>query len=180
MDAARMRDLGLPVVEHQKIALEKAESELESVRPGSRQELQLALQHDPQTRQAMTELQGPERGGRLVAGMEGERETQLDPNVRAERLVARWNGLEAEHAKLRGWEHRDAQQKVETQMRGVADEIGRDAQVESVLRQKREALGISERSNLGRAVRQVQVGEALGHSLDGGYRQRGQSHGDEM
>ena len=109
-----------------------------------------ALDHDPESRRAMSETKGQERAKQLVAGMQREREAQLDPNIRAERLVARWNGLEQEHAELRGWEHTEARQKIEQGMRAVAGEIGRDAQVESVLRQNREALGISERSNLGR------------------------------
>ena len=122
----------------------------------------------------MTEFKGPERAARLVAGMERERAAQRDPNVRAERLVARWNGLEAEHAKLRGWEHAEAREKVEGRMRSVAETIGRDAQVESVLRQRQKALGIGEDSHLGRAIRQEQVGQALEHSIERGLRQRGQ------
>ena len=128
----------------------------------------------------MTELQGPERGGRLVVGMERERAARLDPNVRAERLVARWNGLEKEHAKVSGWHHTQAREKIEQRMRGVAGEIGRDAQVESVLRQNHKALKISERSHLGRALRQEKVGEALEQSLERGLRQRAQSLGHGM
>ena len=93
-DAARMGGLGLPIVEHQKQALEKAGAALDAIRPESTRELQSALRHDPQTLRAMNELQGPERAARLVAGMERERQAQLDPNVRAERLAAQWNGLE--------------------------------------------------------------------------------------
>jgi hypothetical protein len=33
------------------------------------------------------------------------------------RLVARWNELEQEHAKLRGYEHAEARQKIEARMR---------------------------------------------------------------
>ncbi|MGO8740635.1 Ti-type conjugative transfer relaxase TraA [Rhodoblastus sp.] len=173
-DAARMRDLGLPIVEHQKAALAKSGAALDAARPGSTRELRSALQHDAETRRALTESKGPERAARLVAGMERERAAQRDPNVRAERLVARWNGLEAQHAKLRGWEHAEAREKVEGRMRSVAETIGRDAQVESVLRQRQKALGIGADSHLGRAIRQEQVGQALEHSIERGLRQRGQ------
>ena len=108
-----MGGLGLPIVEHQKQALEKAGAALDAIRPESRRELQSALRHDPQTLRAMNELQGPERAARLVVGMERERQAQLDPNVRAERLAAQWNGLEQEHSKLRGWDQREAREKVE-------------------------------------------------------------------
>ena len=112
-DAARMGGLGLPIVEHQKQALEKAGAALDAIRPELRRELQSALRHDPQTLRAMNELQGPERAARLVVGMERERQAQLDPNVRAARLAAQWNGLEQEHSKLRGWDQREAREKVE-------------------------------------------------------------------
>jgi Ti-type conjugative transfer relaxase TraA len=173
-DAGRMRDLGLPIVEHQKVALQKSGAALDAARPGSTRELRSALQHDAETRRALTKSKGPERAARLVAGMERERAAQRDPNVRAERLVAQWNGLEQQHAKLRGWEQTDAREKVEGRMRAVAEAIGRDAQVESVLRQRQKALGIGEDSYLGRAIRQEQVGQALEHSLERGLRQRGQ------
>ncbi len=172
-DAARMRGLNLPIVEHQKVALAKAGAALDSARPGSTRELRSALRHDPQTREAM-ELQGEARATKLVAGMERERAAQRDPNVRAARLVARWNGLEAQHAKLRGWEHVEAREKVEERMHAVAGAIGRDAQVESVLRQNRKALGIGEDSRLGRALREEDIGQALGQSIERGLRQRGQ------
>ena len=106
--------------------------------------------------------------------MEGERAAQLDPNVRAERLAARWNGLEAEHARLRGGEHMESREKVEGRMRAVAEAIGRDAPVESALRQNRKAFGIGADSALGLAIRQEEVGQALERSLERGLRQRGQ------
>jgi hypothetical protein len=173
-DAARMQSLRLPIVEHQKVALAKSGAALDAARPGSTRELRSALQHDAETRRALTESKGPERATRLVVGMERERAAQRDPNVRAGRLVARWNGLEAEHAKLRGFEHAEAREKVEGRMRAVAEAIGRDAQVESVLQQRQKALGIGADSALGRAIRQEQVGQALGQSIERGFRQRGQ------
>jgi hypothetical protein len=173
-DAARMRDFGLPIVEHQKVALEKSGAALDAVWPGSTRELRSALRHDAETRQALTEAKGPERAARLLAGMERERAAQRDPNVRAARLVGQWNGLEAEHAKLRGFEHMEAREKIEGRMRAVAEAIGRDTQVESALRQNQKAFGIGADSALGRAIRQEQVGQALEHSLERGFRQRGQ------
>ena len=128
----------------------------------------------------MSDAKGLERAASLVAGMERERAARLDPNVRAERLVARWNGLEQEYARHRGGDHTQAREKIEQRMRGVAGEIGRDAQVESVLRQNHKALKIGERSHLGRALRQEKVGEALEQSLESGLRQRAQSLGHGM
>ena len=124
----------------------------------------------------MTEARGSERAECLVAGIARERQAVRDPNVRAERLVARWSGLEAEHAKLSGWQHAEAREQVEERMRRLAVAIGRDPQVESVLRQRTKTLGIGEGSALGRALRgeDAPLGEALTHSLDRGPRERGQ------
>ena len=172
-DAARMGGLGLPIVEHQKQALEKAGAALDAIRPESRRDLQSALRHDPQTLRAMNELQGPERAARLVVGMERERQAQLDPNVRAARLAAQWNGLEQEHSKLRGWDQREAREKVEAQMRSVAGEIGKDKPVESALRARQKDFGIEERSSLGRALREKDLGQALEQRVTHGQQERG-------
>jgi hypothetical protein len=109
----------------------------------------------------MDEAQGPERAAKLVAGMERERQAQLDKNTRAERFVAQWNGLEAEHAENRGWEQREAREKIETQMRGVAGEIGKDAAAQTAMRERQKDFGIEERSSLGRALREKDFGQAL-------------------
>jgi Ti-type conjugative transfer relaxase TraA len=172
-DAEQMQSLSLPIVEHQKVALQKSGAALDAARPGSTRELRSALQHDAATRRAM-ELKGEARATKLVAGMERERAAQRDPNVRAARLAGQWNGLEAEHAKLRGWEQTEAREKVEGRMRAVAEAIGRDAPVEAALRERSKAFGIGADSHLGRAIRQEEVGQALEHSLERGLWQRGQ------
>jgi len=161
VDASRMLRMGYAVQEHQRIAVQKTGEALEAVRPGSRDELESALRHDPASRQAMAQAQGPERAAKLVAGMEHERQAQLDTNVRAERFVAQWNGMEAEHAKHRGWEQRETREKIETQMRGVAGEIGKDVSAQTVMRERQQEFGIEERSSLGRALREEDVAEAL-------------------
>lgn len=176
MDAARMREAGLPVLAHQTAAIEKTGAALDAAQPDATRALRSALRHDPKMRRVMAEAKGSERAEGLIAGMARERQAVRDPNVRAERLVARWSRLEAEHAKLSGWQHGEAREQVEERMRGVAAAIGRDVQVESVLRQRAKALGIGEGSALGRALRRedASLGEALTRSLDRGLRERGQ------
>jgi hypothetical protein len=131
-------------------------------------------------RRAMTELQGPERAAQLVAGTERERQAQLDPNVRAERLVARWNGLEAERAKLHRWDQKQAREAVEVRMHAIAGEIGKDAPVEAALRQRQKDLGIQERSALGRALRAKDVSKALERGVTHGSRERGEDYEQSM
>jgi hypothetical protein len=104
--------------------------------------MQSALQHDPEARRVVAELAGRDRVGQLVAGMERERAALADPGVRAERFVERWNQLKAERRTLTtGW-HVEARQKVEAEMRGLARTLERDPQVESLLRNRRQDLGI--------------------------------------
>jgi hypothetical protein len=173
-DAARMRDMGLPVVEHQKVALHKASAALDGIRPGSTVELHSALRHDPQIRRVMIEAKEPERARQLLAGMARERQAQQDPTIRAERLVARWNKLEEEHGKLRRWQQREGREKVEAGLRAITGEIAKDPAVETALREKQRELGIREDSRLGQAIRQADIGKALERSLDRGAREREQ------
>ena len=180
MDASRMEGLGYAVQAHQKAAIEKAGAALNAARPGATREFLSAMRHDPQMQRAMTELQGADRAAQLVAGMERERQAQLDPNVRAERLVARWNGLEAERAKLHRWDQKQAREAVEVRMRAIAGEIGKDAPVEAALRQRQKDLGIRERSTLGRALREKDVSKALERGVTHGPRERGQDYGQSM
>jgi hypothetical protein len=156
-----MQGMGYAVQEHQRVDIQKTGEALEAARPGSTSELASALQHDSTTSKAMSDLQGPERAAKLVAGMERERQAQRDTNVRVGRFVAQWNGLEAEHAKNRGWEQREAREKIETQMRGVAAEIGKDAAAQTVMHKRQKDFGIEERSSLGRALREKDIAQAL-------------------
>ena len=69
---------------------------------------------------------------------------QADPNVRADRFVERWQELQGQRQQLRGWQHDEARGKVEGQMNGLAKSLERDPQVESVLRNRRQELGIGQ------------------------------------
>lgn len=133
---------GLPLLEGQKQELAAAGQQLDQVRPGAQALMQSALQHDPEARRVVAELAGRDRVGQLVAGMERERAALADPGVRAERFVERWNQLKAERRTLTtGW-HVEARQKVEAEMRGLARTLERDPQMESLLRNRRQDLGI--------------------------------------
>jgi hypothetical protein len=133
----------LPVLETQRHAYQTAAVELEQVRPGSHMLIRSAMQYDPNTVEAMTQLSGRQRVGQLVAGMDRERALQADPNIRAERFIERWNALRSERQQLRGWQQDEARDKVESQMRGMSQSLERDPQLESVLRNRAQEMGIS-------------------------------------
>ncbi|RVG23673.1 Ti-type conjugative transfer relaxase TraA [Sinorhizobium meliloti] len=133
----------LPVLETQKQELRTSAERLDQARPGSYALMKSALQYDPETATAMTELSGRERVGELVAGMDRERAALADPNVRADRFIERWQELQAERRTLTtGW-HVEARAKIDSQMKGLTKSLERDPQLESVLRNRAQELGIS-------------------------------------
>ena len=66
-------------------------------------------------------------------------------------FVERWQELQGQRRELRGWQHDDARAKVESQMNGLTKSLERDPQVDSILRNRRQELGIGQELRRGRA-----------------------------
>ena len=143
IDAGQADRAGLPVLESQKQELQKAGQELDKIRPGSARHLRSAFDHDPKVYQDATELQGQDRANQLVKAIEQERQFQADPNIRAERAISQWQRLDRERQGLRGIQHKEDRQRIEADMRTVANTIKDDPQVEKVVRDRAKELGIS-------------------------------------
>jgi len=169
-DIGLMRAENLPVLDSQRQALREASASMDAVRPGATADLRAALTYAPETQRAMRELQGPERAAQLVAGIEHEALVRQDPNLKAERLVKMSNRLEAQHERLGGWEQAEARGKVEAKLKDIAGVLKRDPQLESVMRTRSKALGITPDSWLGRVLQAPTVERAIsqGISLDRG------------
>jgi RNA:NAD 2'-phosphotransferase (TPT1/KptA family) len=105
--------------------------------------MESALRHNPAMRQAMMDMSGEARTQTLITGMAQERRALADPHVRADRLVERWKSLSARQQSLQGWQHDDARAPVEKAMHDTAKEIARDPQAESLLRNRRQELGLA-------------------------------------
>ena len=133
----------LPVLEAQSREFHAAGVGLDQARVGAHELMRSAVLHDPQTAKVMSEHSGRERVSGLVAGMERERAALADPNVRAERFVESWKGLEAQRKELSGWQNKTAREKVAGQMQGLAQSLERDSQLETVLRARKQDLGIN-------------------------------------
>ncbi|WP_198155168.1 hypothetical protein [Candidatus Burkholderia verschuerenii] len=101
-DAATMRAQDLPILEHQKVALRDAGAALDVDRPWATLDLLTALEHEPATYKAMTQMHGRERTAQLVEGIAHEARVRQVPELKAARLVKIWNRLEAEREGLRG------------------------------------------------------------------------------
>jgi len=161
MDAWRMHERDLPVLEHQKTELKRAGEDLESQQPGARQDLHTALRHEPQVLRSMMELEGAQRTQKLLADIEHEGRVRRDPNLRAERLVKEWNGLEAQRKELTGWQNEGAREKVKGQMRELAHEFKLEPQLEMAIKSRSRELGIEPGSRLGRVLQEKNLDRAL-------------------
>ena len=135
---------GLLILEAQKQELNLAGQQLDQARSGGRELMRSALRYDPDMSRSMTELSGRQRVGQVIKRLDHERAMQADPNVRADRFVNRWQELEGQRQQLRGWQHDEARGKVEGQMNGLAKSLERDPQVESILRNRRQEIGIGQ------------------------------------
>lgn len=160
---------GLPVLDMQRQEMRDAGQQLDQVRDGMEDLMRSTLQNDPATARAMTELSGRERVAHVIDGMKRENAALQDPNVRAERFVERWQELQGQRRELRGWQHDDARAKVENQMSGLAKSLERDPQAESLVRNRRQELGIGQELRREQSIaRALQDEMTRGHRLSRG------------
>lgn len=160
---------GLPVLDMQKQEIHAAGQQLDQVRPGAKDLMRSTLENDPATARAVTELSGRERVAQVIDGMKRENAALQDPNVRAERFVERWRELQGQRRELRGWQHDEARAKVESQMNGMTKSLERDPQVDSILRNRRQELGIGQELRRGQTIaRELQDEMTRGHRLSRG------------
>jgi hypothetical protein len=104
----------------------------------------------------------PEGMKAVQRAMATEHNVRLDPAARAERFVEDWRGLQERRAALGvGYQTAEARKAIEGRMKAMADGLGRDAQVESILRGKKLELGLGKV----RDMPGVSMGDALVRSL---------------
>lgn len=132
-----------------------------------------AWRREQQAEAARKELADQTRVKRLEAealSLEAKRQAPSDPNVQAERLVARWKEIEQERDKLDPWkrylEHKEAYEKSDALRSDLIGEIGTDAQMDCVLWARRQEFGFGERSPLGEALRETAAVRALEGDLE--------------
>ena len=91
VDIVGMRDKGLPVLPHQRTALERAGEVLDQVRPHGARDLASVIERNPQLGRDAAEG----KIGRAVQGMAEEVRVRADPALRAGRFMEQWRALEA-------------------------------------------------------------------------------------
>ena len=88
-DIGQMREQGLPVLPHQRDALEKAGRALDAIRPNGTADLASALQRQPSL--ARDAADGRSQGA--IRAMQLEAEIRVDPAQRADRFIGDWQRL---------------------------------------------------------------------------------------
>lgn len=163
---------GLPVLDMQKQELRAAGQQLDQVSGGLKDLMHSTLAHDPRAVRAMTGLSGRERVRQVIDGMKRENAALADPAVRAGRFVDRWQDLQEQHRQLYGRYDGEAREKVEDQLSDMIQSLERDPQMESLLRGRRQELGLAEEPQREKPVaRELQTDvergprHSRGHSL---------------
>ncbi len=135
---AQAHEKGAAVLEHQKVALEHAKGALEEIRPGSSRDMIAAAQRNP----GLVREAAAGRSEPMIAAIGEEARVRVDPALRADRFVERWQGLQRQRAgMMRAGDH-EGSEKVGKAMQGIAKGLERDPQVESLLRGRSRELGL--------------------------------------
>ncbi|MDQ4419829.1 Ti-type conjugative transfer relaxase TraA [Sphingobium sp. DEHP117] len=139
VDIGRMKGRDLPVLPHQREALDKARAGLDAVRPHAADDLKSAFKRQ-------SELVQEAAGGRTQAAMQAmqlEAEIRSDPFKRADRFVEGWQQLKQHRDELQRAGDARGARKVGEQMAGMAKSLERDPQMESVLCEHAHKLDLS-------------------------------------
>src|SRR3546814_2762584 len=136
------RSSGAPVLEHQKVALERTTQALDQIRPGASRDLASAMQRDP----ALLREAAAGRSGPMIEAMAQEARVRADPNLRADRFVERWQGLKQERDRLYRAGDMAGRERTGKEMAGLANSLERGPQVELFLRNRTRDLGLDRKS----------------------------------
>jgi len=137
-ELGRMRDQGLPVLPHQREALDRARETLDAIRPNASADLGAAFQRQPELVHEAAEG----RGQAALRAMSEEAELRADPYSRADRFVEGWQQLRQAQDELRRDGDFRGAKRIGQEMAGMAKSLERDAQMESLLSGRRQELGI--------------------------------------
>ncbi len=144
-DIDRMRQKGLSPMPHQEIALEKARTALNEIKPKAGRDLATAFSRQP-------ELIAEAASGRTanaVRAMQLETEIRTNPAMRADRFVENWQRLHRQRDQAFQSGNYNRAEAATTSMGAMAKGLERDAQVDSLLRNRRIELGLHTRGSGG-------------------------------
>jgi ATP-dependent exoDNAse (exonuclease V) alpha subunit len=142
----RMEEQELPVLPHQRQAEERARAALDAIRPHAAPDMDSAFERDP----ALVREAADGRTKAAIRAMQAEAEIRNDPRLRADRFVARWQDLERQRMEFYRSGDWQAERSIKASMGAMGKSLERDAQMESILRNRTRELGIP--MDLGRGV----------------------------
>jgi Ti-type conjugative transfer relaxase TraA len=137
-DIGRTQDRGLPPMPHQEVARDKARKALDQARPHAARDAAVAFAREP-------ELIAEAANGRtnaVIRAMQLEVEIRGNPQLRADRFVENWQGLHRQRELSMRAGNYDRTQSITQRMGSMAKGLERDAQVDSLLRNRRIELGL--------------------------------------
>ena len=132
------RSIGEPYTAEQRQELGASRAALNVIRPHSALDLERAYANDP----GLIRESAEGRTAKTIRAMQLEAELTVDPALRADTFVQRWQALERQRRLLLR-DHEDTRAKqVSNRMLGMAKSLERDPQVESILRNRKAQLGL--------------------------------------
>jgi hypothetical protein len=139
LDIDRMLEQDLPVLPHQRQAHDRARAALDAARPHAALDLDNAFERDS----TLARDAADGRTQRAIRAMQFEAEVRHDPELRADRFVERWQKLDRERIRYdRGGDWR-SEHRIRDSMGEMARGLERDAQMESILRNRSRDLSVS-------------------------------------
>ena len=158
------RATGVPILEHQKVALQRAIDALDTLRPRASEDMAEAMKRDP----TLVHEAAAGRSRPMIDAMREEARVRADPNLRANRFVERWQALQEQRKQLVQSGDRAGAQQAGKALEGMAKGLERDPQMESLLRTRRQEMGLQREISLGRDLGRdltQTLGRGLGQGL---------------
>jgi Ti-type conjugative transfer relaxase TraA len=141
-DIDRMHANDLPVLRHQRDALARAGEALGAIGPHARADLASAFERQP----ALVAQAAQGDSQPAIHAMNREADIRIDPAKRADRFVDDWQKLQQQRSRSLSRGEQNAAKRFAGEMGAMAKSLERDAQVESILRTRKAALGIDAHS----------------------------------
>ncbi|HTU13039.1 MAG TPA: Ti-type conjugative transfer relaxase TraA [Allosphingosinicella sp.] len=144
-----------PYTDAQRAELTHSRANLDAIRPLAARDLEAAMAATP----ALVSQAAAGRTSNALRAMRLEAEMRGNPQLRANVFVQRWQALDRQRRQLLSDHESSAARAVAGRMIGMANNLGRDPQVESLLRNRKADLGLPGH------VRDQGIGHSLGEKI---------------
>ena len=129
---------GAILLPHQEVAITKSFAALEQAKPGAAIDARAAFEHQP----SLISEAANGRTASTIRAMQLEAEMRNNPAMRADRFVERWQTLHRQKLQLDNAGDSAGAKRITSYMGEYARGLERDAQVDSLLRNRKHELGV--------------------------------------